>query len=116
MDNIVAFCANSKHAGFCADIPHISPIEIIADLGHGFEINLSILLNVLAMNFDDVEAGGLVGQRDLNFPIKTSRSQQSRVKNVRSVGGHDHFDLTQILETIKLVKELHECSLDFTIG
>ena len=32
------------------------------------------------------------------------------------VGGHDHFDLSKYIKSVHLVKQLHECSLDLSVG
>lgn len=32
-----------------------------------------------------------VGQRELDLPVQTTRTEQSRVQSVGSVGGHDHL-------------------------
>jgi hypothetical protein len=43
-----------------------------------------------------------VRQWKFDFPIKTSRSQQSGVKSICSIGSHDHFDIDCLIETIHL--------------
>lgn len=32
------------------------------------------------------------------------------------VGGHDHLNLTQILETVQLVQQLHQSPLDLPVN
>ena len=32
------------------------------------------------------------------------------------VGGHDHFDFSKDIKSVHLVKQLHQCSLDLSVG
>lgn len=68
------------------------------------------------MDFENLHPGRLVGQRDLYLPVQPAGSQQRRVQHVGAVGRHDHFDLPQLFEAVKLVQKLHERALDLSVG
>lgn len=68
------------------------------------------------MNFQNVKASLLIGQRNLDLTIHTARSQQSRVKLIRSVSRHDALNLTEVIKAVELVEKLHERTLNFTIS
>ena len=51
-----------------------------------------------------------------NLPVQSPRSEESRVQNIRSVGGHDEHDLTQPVNPIHLVQQLHESSLNLSVS
>ena len=116
MDDIVTLRTNGTHTCLCAHIAHISTIKVFAHFGNSLKINLSILLNVLAVNFNDVQSTGLIWQGDFNLPVQSSWSKKSWVKNIGSIGSHDAFNPTQVLETVKLIEKFHQGSLDLTIS
>ena len=51
-----------------------------------------------------------------NLPVQSSRSEESRVQNIRSVGGHEELDLTQLVKSVHLVQQLHESSLNLSVS
>ena len=51
-----------------------------------------------------------------NLPVQSPRSEESRVQNIRSVGGHDELDLAQPVKPVHLVQQLHESSLDLSVS
>lgn len=57
-----------------------------------------------------------VRQAEFDLPVQTSRSHEGRVQGVRSVGGHQHFDVATWVEAIQLVDELQHCSLDLVVS
>jgi hypothetical protein len=59
---------------------------------------LSVLGDRSGVNLEDFESGGFVGQRNLDFSIQTTGSEEGRVQGVRTIGGHDHFDLKRIIQ------------------
>ena len=116
MNRIITLGTDSKHASLCADVAHIGTIELITNLSDGLEIDLTMLLDVLAVDAEDVETASLVRERNLDFTIKTSGSEQGRIEDVGPVGRHDALDSAKIFETIKAVEELHQGTLDLTIS
>src|SRR5687768_13064129 len=68
------------------------------------------------MNLENLKSTNLVWQRNFDLTIQTSGTQQSRVKSIRSIGGHDDLGLAEVVKTIELVQKLHECSLNFSVG
>lgn len=57
-----------------------------------------------------------VRQAEFDLPVQTTRSHEGRVQGVRSVGGHQHFDVTTWVEAIQLVDELQHCSLNLVVS
>lgn len=57
-----------------------------------------------------------VRQAELDLPVQTSGSHQGRVQGVRSVGGHQHFDVASRVEAIQLVDELQHSPLDLVVS
>lgn len=56
------------------------------------------------------------GRGIYTFRIKSSWSQQGRVQDVGSVGGHHNLHSPQIIESVELVKQLHQSSLHFSVS
>lgn len=65
-----------------------------------------MLGDIGGMDLDDIEAALLIGQRNLNLAIETTRSQQRGVQRVWTIGGHDHLHLAQRVEAVQLVQQL----------
>ena len=65
------------------------------------------------MNFENLDARVLIGVRELNLSVNTTRTEQSIVKNVDSIGCHNNLDVLSGFETIKLVEELKHGTLYF---
>ena len=57
-----------------------------------------------------------IRKRKLDLPIETPGTQQGRVQGVVSVGGHDDLDVDRLIESVHLVQQLQENSLDLAIG
>ena len=55
-------------------------------------------------------------ERDLDLAVEAARAEERRVEDVGPVRGHDHLHRAQPLEAVELVQELHERSLDLTVG
>lgn len=75
-----------------------------------------MLGDVTGVDFQDFHAALLIGQGNLNLSIETARSQQGRVERIGSVGRHDEFGLSEVVETVHLVQQFHQRTLDFSIG
>jgi hypothetical protein len=68
-----------------------------------------------AVNAQNLCAGLLVGQRELDLPVQTTRTEKSGIEDVDTVGGRKHLDAVVGSETIKLVQKLQHGALDFTV-
>lgn len=47
--------------------------------------------------------------RDIYFPIKSSRSKQCRIQNIRSIGSSDHDNLCGIIKSVHFSQNLIQC-------
>jgi len=114
--SVVAVCADGEHTSLSADVSHVSTVEAFGELGDGLVVDFSVLLNITRVNFKNVQSVSLVREGNFDFTIKTSGSQEGGIKHIWPVSGHHTLDSAQVLETVKLVQQLHEGTLDFTIG
>lgn len=57
-----------------------------------------------------------VRQAELDLAVQTARSHEGRVQGVRSVGGHQHLDVTTRVEAVQLVDELQHRPLDLVVS
>ena len=67
------------------------------------------------MDLEDVETRLFARRRKLDLAIDATRSEQSRVENVDTVGGHDDLDVLLGLEAVELVEQLQHSALYFTV-
>ena len=59
--------------------------------------------------------GLLIREGKFDFPINSTRSDESRVECLDPIGGHDDLDVTPGVEAIKLVEKLQHCPLDLPL-
>ena len=52
---------------------------------------------------------------ELDFPINSTRPQQSGIKNINSIGTHDNFNIFTTFKAIQLIKQFQHSPLDFTV-
>ena len=57
-----------------------------------------------------------VGVRELDLAVDTSRTKESRVKDIDAVGRHDDLDVLRRLEAIELVQQLEHRTLYLAIS
>ena len=56
-----------------------------------------------------------VGVLEENLSVNTTRTDKGRVERLDLVGGHDDLDISTIIETVQLVKQLQHSSLNLTL-
>ncbi|KAI3480031.1 hypothetical protein L1887_57807 [Cichorium endivia] len=112
---VVAVVADGKHAGLGGDVAQVGAVESVAELDDGLVVELLLLGHRLGVDLEDLEARLLVGQRDLDLAVDTSRPHERRVERVGPVGGHDDLGLAEVVESVHLVEQLHERALDLAI-
>ena len=57
-----------------------------------------------------------IGKRELDLTIKSARSEKSGIESILSVGSHDDFHIHSLVETVHLVQQLEEDTLNFSIS
>jgi len=67
------------------------------------------------VDLEDVHTSRFVGVGELDLPVYSPRSQQSRVQDIYAVGGHEHLDLVGGLKAVELVEQLEHGSLDLAV-
>jgi hypothetical protein len=67
------------------------------------------------VNAENLCAGLLVWQRELDLPVQTTRSKQGGIQDINSVGGSKNLDTVIGRETIQLVEKLQHSSLYFSV-
>merc|ERR1719239_2134318 len=65
---------------------------------------------------EDSTLGLLVWEWELNFPVNSARSDQSRVKSLNPIGCHDHLSVTACIKPIQLVEKFQHCPLDLSLS
>lgn len=56
-----------------------------------------------------------IGVLEENLSVNTTRTDKGRVERLDLVGGHDDLDVSTIIETVQLVKQLQHSSLNLTL-
>lgn len=68
------------------------------------------------MKREDLAFGDLIGVLEEDFAVNSSGSDQSWVESFDLIRSHDDFDITAVVETIKLVKKFEHSTLNFTFS
>ena len=71
--------------------------------------------HLAAVDLEDLRAGFLVGQRELDFPVKAAGTEERGVEDVDAVGGGEDFDAVVGGETVELVEQFQHRALDFPV-
>ena len=112
---VVAVVSDGEHARLGAYVPHVRRVEIVGNLGYRLVVDIPVLVDLLRVNLKNLDAPAFVWQRNLNLAIQPPRSHQRRVQHVRPVRRHHHLDLTQHVEPVHLVQQLHQRSLNLAV-
>ena len=80
--------------GYCNDSTNLYNCLVINVLG---------LADGSRVDLQDFKTSLLVRQRNLNLPVQTTWTKQSRIEGVRSIRRHDQFRLAEGIETVHLV-------------
>jgi hypothetical protein len=107
---------SGKNSRFGHDVSQIGTVELVAHLDNTLVVNLTLLLHTLGVDLENLHTANLVGQRDFNLSVQTTGTQQSRIEGVGSVCGHDDLCLSQVIETVELIEEFHQGSLNLSVG
>ena len=59
--------------------------------------------------------GVLIWRRKFDLSVNSTGTEEGRVEDVDSVGGHDHLDVLGGLEAVKLIEELQHGPLDLAV-
>src|SRR5271156_5142396 len=119
------------------DVPRVNDVAVVADGPDGclvdqvgkvssresrrgpcYRVEVHVRRKMLALDVDGQDGSpfGLIGQRDLDLTVESTRTQQGRVEDLGAVGGgHDHYPGGGV-ETVHLCQELVEGLLALVIG
>mmetsp|Transcript_10477 Transcript_10477/g.11396 ORF Transcript_10477/g.11396 Transcript_10477/m.11396 type:complete len:292 (-) Transcript_10477:273-1148(-) len=67
------------------------------------------------MNSEDLGSTLQIRKTKFHLTIQTARSQQGRIKGIRSVCGHQNLNISSRFETVHLVDDFKHSSLDFIV-
>lgn len=104
MTKLRSTATETDHACLHTDSLELSAVEIGGAAGKFLEVYIILIdVHLARVNLHNPGTGLLVREGKLNFAIETTRSQQSRVQDVRSVCGRNDLNAIVLGETIKLV-------------
>lgn len=114
--HILPTLAKSVHSGLCADSANLGTGTVAHLVGEGTEVDTTLQRHLARVDLENGDARVGVGRGELDLAVNTSWSQESRVENVDTVGGHDDLDVLGGLESVKLVEELHHRALHLRVA
>merc|ERR1711988_580977 len=79
--------------GSLTDLGQIRARKSFGDFSHITHVHGFSHWSFPQIGFQNGTSGGFIGQRDIDQLVKTSRTQNSRINDVRSVGSSDDKDV-----------------------
>eukprot|EP00037_Helgoeca_nana_P025280 m.274576 g.274576 ORF g.274576 m.274576 type:complete len:377 (+) comp26901_c1_seq1:1639-2769(+) len=105
-----------NHPSFDAHRLALCSVEVFCTPRQLFVVHIGAHVHLARVDLHDAGPGLLVGVGELDLPVKTTRPQKCRVKNIDSVGGRNDLDVVVGLESIKLIQELEHRPLHLTVS
>ena len=102
--------------GFGANGLDVGTRQVVLLRDKLLEIHVLVERHLAGMERKDLALGVLVGVLEQDLAVDTTRTYQGRVKRLDLVRGHDHLDVSAVVETIELVEELQHSPLHFTLA
>lgn len=100
----------SKRRGTFDETRQLGTAEILGACGQPVDVDIAVqdvvLQHLGRVNLENLNTTLLVGQRDLDLDLKTTRTQQGIVDHVLAVGHADQQDVVQLVDTIELTEKL----------
>ena len=115
LDTIVSIRTDSKHTSLCRYIAQVCSVEAIRQLYNSFVVQLIPLGNGARVNFENLQTTLFIRERNLDLAVNAPRSEQRRIQRVWPVRRHNDFCLSELIKSIHLIQQLHQCSLDFSV-
>src|SRR4029077_12870813 len=104
-DHLVT-AARGEQRSLVDHVGEVGPREAGSAGREHVEIDLLVERLALRMDVEDLLPALAVGPVDDDLPVETTRAEQSRVEDVRPVGGGDQDDVVLELEAVHLDEEL----------
>lgn len=68
------------------------------------------------MEKEDLALGMLIWVLEEDLTIDSSGSDEGWIQSIYLVGGHNHFDISSVIETVQLIKKFQHGTLNFTFS
>ena len=108
--------ADSEHACLGAHWTQLSSSCVGTQTAQQLVTNALLHWHRLRVDLEDVHSALEVRQSELNLSVDSSRSHQSWIQGIWSVGSHKHLNVPSWLETVHLVDNLKHSPLHFVVS
>lgn len=93
MVQLVSTAAQGQHTGLHTDGLDLRTVELVTGPRQLGPVNILAHVHLSAVNLQDLCARLLVGYRELDFTVQTSRTQQGGVQNIDTVGCCNNLEI-----------------------
>jgi len=114
-DNITIF-SDCFHTCLLTNTGDISCTNLVWSANVLFEINILRKIHFAGNSCKNKSFLSSIGKWEFNFSIKPSWTKQSWIQCISSICWHDDFYINILLETIHLVQQFDQNSLDLSIS
>merc|ERR1711988_1922335 len=104
------------HTSLGTDSLHLSTRSAMHELSNTLEVDTTGEVHATRVDLEDIETGLLTRVGELDLAVDTAGTEEGRVEDVDSVGGHEDLDVLCRLKSIELVQQLQHGALHFTVS
>lgn len=107
--------SQGHETSFSADRFDVSAGQIVLRHDELREIDVGRQRHLRRVDVKDATFGLLIGQREFDLSINSTRSDQSGIESLNAICRHDDFDVATRVETVELIEQLQHGSLDLSL-
>ena len=116
MADLVLAGAQGNHTSLDADGLEHGAAELVGAAGKLAPVDAGVDAHLAGVDLEDLGAGLLVGEGELDLAVEAAGAQQRRVQNVDAVRGCQHLDAVVRREPVQLVQELQHRALHLAVA
>mmetsp|Transcript_71849 Transcript_71849/g.150117 ORF Transcript_71849/g.150117 Transcript_71849/m.150117 type:complete len:311 (-) Transcript_71849:782-1714(-) len=109
--NLLPACADRVHPRLSTHRAKVGTRAVRAQPREQLEADVAVAVHVRRVDLEDLRPPLEVRNAKLDAAVHAARTQQRGVQSVRTVGCHQHFDVTARVEAVKLVHNLKHRAL-----
>lgn len=116
MVDLIGALTEGDHTRLDTDGLELGTTELVGAASQFGPVDGVVDGHLARVDLQDVGAGFLVGQRELDLAVETAGTQEGRVEDVDAVGGCKDLDAVVRGKAVELVEEFKHGALDFSVA
>mmetsp|Transcript_25697 Transcript_25697/g.60458 ORF Transcript_25697/g.60458 Transcript_25697/m.60458 type:complete len:202 (-) Transcript_25697:917-1522(-) len=115
--NQIHLLTDTLHGGFGTESGDIGTDKTMGFSCNGFGIDIVVQFHVACVNAEHFQAAILIGDTNVDFTVKTSKTTQGRIDSIGTIGRTNDNHRSTLLQTVHERQHLRDdTAFHFTIG